>query len=644
MTKELDELVRLKEATCLIESDGARGSGYCVREDRVVTCYHVVADTDKSGNYVKDSHVDRRISMRFPSGTVEGVVLKGDPVADVALIGLDEPVDVTPLTFGAGGVQRSDRVLAYGFPGTHETYGLPFDGVVSDPACAAEHGMLLHLSQVGAGLAAPVAGASGGPVISGGRIVGHMASIILDPSSVDVGRPAFGYLYATRVDAIVELLDFAPTQAQRPGASPALPSNPAGLLKRWEAQPHDQPKDIVLGHFVAERLIEGGARHWLTSAQKILNETPQDSLRTKQLQALLHVREQNDERALEILEELCKELDRSDAESVSMLAGVYKRMGLHDPAFRQRAFGLYHRVFEKFRSPYAGVNAAALALWHDEIDHDHKILAEAVLKELEGKPERDFDHWDFATRAECHLIRERLKDARSAYRKAIAAGAFLKRALVTMRRQAMRTLAHFGMPTAELDDVLPVPRLATFTGHLFHDGKRGRLTPALVPAVTREIAARIRKHKIQIGYTSAADGCDLLFCEELLKEHGRLHVFLPFSAERFARDSVTESWRGRFDKVLKKAHVEVQANPPTPADGGPEHDYRKVNHWMRDAAREEAALLDPNVPALMLAVLNSRDEKGIAADAVRDAQGAGLEMEVIYLEELAADGASVEGS
>jgi hypothetical protein len=82
-----------------------------------------------------------------------------------------------------------------------------------------------------------------------------------------------------------------------------------------------------------------------------------------------------------------------------------------------------------------------------------------------------------------------------------------------------------------MDDLLIVPRIAAFAGHMVD--APGRVIPlpsGKVEAVRREIAERLNLLNVRYGFSSAARGSDILFIEELTKIGALSMMFLPFHA------------------------------------------------------------------------------------------------------------------
>ena len=71
-----------------------------------------------------------------------------------------------------------------------------------------------------------------------------------------------------------------------------------------------------------------------------------------------------------------------------------------------------------------------------------------------------------ATIGEAYLLLSDLDNAKKWYGKAVALRPEAHQDTAVMRRQARRNLQNLGLDSNLLDDVLDVPRVAAFTGHM----------------------------------------------------------------------------------------------------------------------------------------------------------------------------------
>jgi hypothetical protein len=186
-----------------------------------------------------------------------------------------------------------------------------------------------------------------------------------------------------------------------------------------------------------------------------------------------------------------------------------------------------------------------------------------------------------------------------------------------------------------MPSTLDIPRVAAFTGHMVDapDRPTPRFPPEKVEAVRKAIAEQLRKRKIGYGFSSAARGSDLLFLEELGKMGGRARVLLPFPRHEFKKTSVGYGWDNRFDKALSGHEViELSAEVP-PEDQQPEA-YADCNRKIFEEAIAKAKLLDEKPVLITVWNGNPGNGAGGTADAVRDWQNEGYEVDVIDISKL----------
>ena len=139
--------------------------------------------------------------------------MKIDADADCAVLELTEPIaGIAPLP--VAGAPAGLEWTAYGFPGLAGDIGLPLNGTIQDPEgldVLHRRALVLYSQQAAAAQGPPMGGFSGGPVMVGGVVVGHLKRVL---SSKDrPGRPELGYLFATPGSEILRVLGRAPVAA-----------------------------------------------------------------------------------------------------------------------------------------------------------------------------------------------------------------------------------------------------------------------------------------------------------------------------------------------------------------------------------------------------------------------------------------------
>lgn len=199
------------------------------------------------------------------------------------------------------------------------------------------------------------------------------------------------------------------------------------------------------------------------------------------------------------------------------------------------------------RSPYALINAAALAL----LGNDRATAtarAEEVLAMLDsGDHEPDLPYWLGATRAEALLVLGRATESAVALRAAIAASpaAWEDRAITL--HQFVALLAATGADAGWLDEFRPGRVLAW----------RGVMALGADDAAA---AARVRDAVIALapsaGFGALAAGADILVAETLVERGAECHVVLPCDPDTFRAASVVAvdpAWGPRFDRLVEAA-------------------------------------------------------------------------------------------
>lgn len=204
------DLEELKAACGLIVAGTTKGTGYLIDRAHVATCAHVVQGTVEGGT----------ISVDFHGVGRDANVLKLDGVNDCAILRLHQPLaEVKPLRLNARCRWKAPWD-GYGYPAIAKGAGIPLEGAVRDPAAHDDLGapvLILACPEVAAGMAAPIHGFSGSPVVVEGAVVGHLKRIIPDPGMDPTGsgrnpRPAFGYVYATPSNAVLTLMGLSPEE------------------------------------------------------------------------------------------------------------------------------------------------------------------------------------------------------------------------------------------------------------------------------------------------------------------------------------------------------------------------------------------------------------------------------------------------
>jgi tetratricopeptide (TPR) repeat protein len=191
----------LKSACVLVRAPGALGTAYLVTPTRLATCHHVIESAGEGGT----------VELLLPERTVTARVKTAVKATDCAILEIAEPLpNREPLQL-AGRCEGGAQWDGYGFPALTAGSGLAFFGIVleSESQDDLKRPMVtLYSDMLAAGMAAPVNGLSGGPVVIGGVAVGHFSRVLKTPGAT--GHPALGVVYASRAANVLQLLDQPP--------------------------------------------------------------------------------------------------------------------------------------------------------------------------------------------------------------------------------------------------------------------------------------------------------------------------------------------------------------------------------------------------------------------------------------------------
>lgn len=193
------DLEAIKRACALVRANGQRGTAYLIHAKWAVTCEHVVRGVT-------------RVKLEFPAdehgswnGEAWGTVYKEkDETGDVALIELEKPVERRPLRLTTVQPILDTQCWMVGFPTEAKESQLPFKGVIRDP-----HGrdfdqhtaIAIYSNEASAGDGAKLSGLSGGPVVMGQAVVGHLKKVLGQD-----GKAIFGRAFASHSARVLALL------------------------------------------------------------------------------------------------------------------------------------------------------------------------------------------------------------------------------------------------------------------------------------------------------------------------------------------------------------------------------------------------------------------------------------------------------
>lgn len=368
------------------------------------------------------------------------------------------------------------------------------------------------------------------------------------------------------------------------------------------------------------------------SALKALDSAP-PRLRVRQLRGLALSKIGRFEEGICQLTALRDE-GQLDPETGGLLAGRYKAHWLQtrDMAFRQLAYQTYSDTYERSGDPFNGINTAAMALQCGDEPRMYEV-ATHIRDVLLKQDSKNQTHWDLATLGEACLLLKRFDEARKWYAEASGRAAGLHQDIAVMRRQARRNLDALGQPRDKLDDVLPVPRVLAYFGHMVDADNRliPRFPASKVGSLRKVIRGRIKRYGALHGFGQAARGTDLIVLEELLRRDLTATVVLPIPKQEFVELSVGERWKNRFAEICQNKRVEFA--PPIRSQRPPDEKLTAAlidaNREVKRLAIEFARRLDET--PIVLAVWDGKkgDGPGGTADAIEIWRDEGYDVDVI---------------
>lgn len=383
------------------------------------------------------------------------------------------------------------------------------------------------------------------------------------------------------------------------------------------------------------------------------------------------------EAAQEVLRDLMKESAR-DQETLSLLGRVHKEMWRRAQApadaaaAAQRSCTFYGDAFALSSHYYPGINLAFMLAATGELVRAEEVArqVERICRaELARANGRETDGWLLATLAEALVHQGATSEAAQFYRKACSLFTGRWRDLASMRRQAREVLSfekerkagrstswrdfatirrrarEWLRPTEPgnewLDRCFEFPSVVVFSGHMLDHPDRA--VPRFTADREAEVREAIRLHllgiKAGIGYSSAACGADLVFCECLLEMEAKVNLVLPCSVEAFKRQSVNfagPQWERRFHHVLANATSCISTSPtgnavtaPQASSGG---GLIYANRVATGLAALQARALDLELKALAVWDGKPAQRPGGTAHVVADWQRQNIPAHIIPLE------------
>jgi adenylate cyclase len=268
-------------------------------------------------------------------------------------------------------------------------------------------------------------------------------------------------------------------------------------------------------------------------------------------------------------ERLLRELGlagHSDEDVASLEARLVKDRALRaggdeGRALARTAAAMYAAVYARTGGYYPGINAATMMLLGGDRARARTIARDVDCACAVATAHGEIDAYYLeATRAEVALV---LGDSARAHDHLVLARALSHgdhAAVAATRRQLMLVCNADGIALDVLEPLVP-PRVAFYTGHMFHEDER-----AIEASLTVRVDAHLAARDVGYGHGALACGSDIVFAERLLARGAKLGVVLPFDARDFVAESVApggSSWMGRFEACLAAASSVTYATKET---------------------------------------------------------------------------------
>jgi class 3 adenylate cyclase/tetratricopeptide (TPR) repeat protein len=364
------------------------------------------------------------------------------------------------------------------------------------------------------------------------------------------------------------------------------------------------------------------------------------SVRLRQLLGLALARSGASEAASAILMSLYRE-GHHDEETLGLLARTYKDLaeGAVDSDKRQshlqRAKEFYAKAYQANNGYWSGVNAATLAVLLNERPYATKLAREVntlCKEELKRSEVTKADpYWVLATLGEVALILEEWVEAEEWYSQAADAGRKRYGDLHSSWRNARLLMAHLKAYSDRIEACFRLPAVVVFAGHVVDQPERSvpRFPANAEPGIYAAIQKRLTRLNAGFGYSSAACGSDILFCEAMLERDGEIHIVLPYNKDQFIEASVDRApgWKARFERVMERAADVVVASERRVEGDGILYEY--ANRVLYGLARSRAEHLETVLKPLAVWDGNPEGGRGGTASAVELWRAAGDEIEII---------------
>jgi len=355
--------------------------------------------------------------------------------------------------------------------------------------------------------------------------------------------------------------------------------------------------DAIVG---AEQLLANGEALLAFEALAPALERWPDDLRLRQLRGLALARTGATWRANELLKQL-REEGHGDGETLGLLARTYKDLAFAASGSEERRAYLrealhayqdgYQAALREANSGaalFTGINAATLSLLSDQPEKSLKLAREVRAlgrAQLAARGEQG-TFWLHATLGETALLLGEREEAERHYRLANEEAPGRLADLSSARTQARRVLAKLSADHGWLDEILHIPPVLVFSGHMIDSPERAepRFPASAETAVGTGLRELVTRWSPSAAYASAACGGDLLFLEAVREYGCEYHVVLPCPPDSFASTSVdfadlggrSSKWRQRYYEILEGAASLITTSDHVASGSGSTYMYSNL--------------------------------------------------------------------
>ncbi len=364
------------------------------------------------------------------------------------------------------------------------------------------------------------------------------------------------------------------------------------------------------------------------------NLTETISVKIRQQFALACARTGLIEKAKLILEEIKNYAN--DGEFYGLFGRIFKDLANREKDLQSKNIlylesrNSYLKGLDIFNDYYCGINASALTTILGEIDFSKEIALRT--KKLIPVGE---DYWSYATNAEVALILGNIEEAKQFYFKANHLAVFEKRwaDIASTRKQCRLLCSSLHKNQKLLDDCFSIGRIGFFSGHTIDpDSSEKIIFPTNAnPSVEVRIKRWLSDFDIQIVYSSARAGSEIIFLESALALGIEINMVLPFRVELFIEKCLMNrgsNWIERFHQIYQYANSIIVLNEDS--SDFLISSYEFCNRILAAKASSRAKSIDTEMRALVLWDGNPSDEENDIAEAVKYWAKSRIQIQVIH--------------